>query len=150
MKEEINKIRNALDEHLSAINDNTLEIQGVYDFLNQLENKIDKLNMRLDQLQLNSNIPLPKTSITPLNQVEKKVFLILYTEEMPLNYNEIALRTNLSKAIIPDCLAGLSTKGIPLVRTFCNNQLFIKIEPQFKELQAKENLVNLSLQSFLE
>ncbi|MBI4983260.1 hypothetical protein HZC32_01310 [Candidatus Woesearchaeota archaeon] len=148
---ELGKVRQALEEHLSAINENTLEIQSLFDYIQEVEVKLEKLSQRLDQLQIAANNCSPsKPIISPLNQTEKKVFLTLYTEEMPLSYREIAGRAQVSLSVVPECVSSLAGKGIPLARTFCNDQIFIKIDPNFKELQAKENLINLSLQSFME
>jgi len=149
MNDEIHKIRQALEEHLGAINDNTTEIQALFDYLHEVEVKVDKLNQRLDTVQL-AFTDTPKFSITPLNQTEKKIFLVLYTEEAPLSYAEIAVKANISKAVIPECICSLGNKGIPLSRSFYNDQIFLKLGPRFKEMQAKENLVNLSLQSFMD
>ncbi len=153
MHSELQRIRQALEEHLNGINDNTQEIQSLFDYLQEMEIKLEKISQRMDQLQLGNSSATPITSkpaITPLNQMEKKVFLTLYTGEMALSYKEIAERTQLSCSVIPECISTLVGKGVPIVRNFCNDQILIKIEPGFKEMQAKENLVNLSLQSFME
>lgn len=140
-------IRQELDEHLSAINENTAEIQAVFDYLQELEVKVERLCQRLDQLQLGQEKIMDKP--LALTHLEKKVFLALYTEETPLSYQEIAVKCNLPVSLIPDCLSALVSKGIPLQRSFYTEKLFLKIDPKFKELQAKENLLNLSLQSFM-
>ena len=150
INKELEKVRQALEEHLSSINENTSEIQGVFDYLNGIEVKMDKLTQRLDQLQLNSSeCEEQKLNITPLNQIERKIFLTLYTEEIPMSYREICVRSGLPLSVITECVSSLFSKGIPILRSFCNNQLFVKISPSFKDRQAKENLVNLSLQSFM-
>ena len=154
MNKEWNKdfvaIRKRLEEHLSAINENTAEIQAMFDYLQELEIKVDKLSQRFDQMQLDLQLPRPKTIVAPLNQLERKVFLVLYTEEHMLSYPEIAEKAGISVSIVPECISSLIQKGIPFKRSFVGNQLFVGLEPQFKELQAKENVVNLSLQSFME
>ena len=48
------------------------------------------------------------------------------------------------------CVSSLAGKGIPLVRSHFNDKMFVKLEPEFKEIQAKQNLINLSLESFME
>ena len=85
-----------------------------------------------------------------LGQSLKKVFLVLYTEESPLSFQEIAGKAQLPVALISESISSLTSKGVPLVRSFFNDQQFVKLDPQFKEIQAKENVVNLSLQSFME
>lgn len=148
MQTEFQFIRQALEEHLSAINENTAEIQALFDYLQEMEVKVDKLSQRLDALQLSTE---KQSIVAPcsLNQTEKKVFLVLYTEEMPLTYAEIAVKANLAVAVVPECLSMLVAKGIHLQRSFANNQLFWKLDSSFKERQAKENIINLSLQSFM-
>jgi predicted transcriptional regulator len=147
---ELKKVRQALDEHLNSINDNTQEIQSLFDYLQEIEVKVEKLSQRLDQTQLNNQNSPVKPCVAPLNQMERKIFLTLYTAEMPLSYREISERSQISPTIVHECISSLTSKGIPLIRTFCNDQMFFKIEPVFKEVQAKENLINLSLQSFME
>ncbi|HLD80043.1 MAG TPA: hypothetical protein VJA18_05790 [Candidatus Nanoarchaeia archaeon] len=150
MNKEFGDIRKMLEEHLAAINDNTGEIQALFDFLQELETKVDKLSQRLDQTQLDFGLPRMKPVVAPLNQTERKVFLVLYTEESLVTYHELAQKANLSVSIVPECISSLIQKGIPFRRSFFENQLFVGLEPSFKELQAKENIVNLSLQSFME
>ncbi len=150
---ELKKVKQALEEHLTSINDNTQEIQSLFDYLQEIEVKLEKVSQRLDQVQINSEAQPAtqvKPMVTPLNQMEKKVFLTLYTGEMPLSYREISERSQVSPSIVHECISSLASKGIPLVRSFCNDQMFFKVEPAFKEVQAKENLINLSLQSFME
>ena len=150
LNQEVEAVRKVLEEHLSTINENTTEIQALFDFLQDIETKVEKVSQRLDQLQLNQGQPLAKPVITPLNQIEKKVFLNLYTEEMPLSAAEIASRANLSSSLVIECIGALAQKGGPLSRNFCQDQMFFKLDQAFKERQAKENLINLSLQSFME
>jgi DNA-directed RNA polymerase specialized sigma subunit len=152
MGAELKKVRQALEEHLNSINDNTTEIQSLFDYLQEVEVKLEKISQRLDQVQMSTEAqPIAvKPAVAPLTQMEKKVFLTLYTGEMPLSYREISERSGVAPSIVHECISSLVSKGIPLVRSFCNDQMFFKLEPLFKEVQAKENLINLSLQSFLE
>ncbi|HLD00521.1 MAG TPA: hypothetical protein VJC39_02150 [Candidatus Nanoarchaeia archaeon] len=147
MKHEIEQIKDILEEHLAAINENTAEIQSLFDYLHSLDVKVDKMIQRLDLMQINQPF---ERNISPLNQNEKKVFLVLYTAESPLNVSEVAARSFIQEAIAQEILTSLISKGIPMIRSYFNSQLFLKLDPQFKELQAKENLLNLSLQSFME
>lgn len=149
MKKEFQLIRQNLEEHLLAINENTLEIQALLDYLQEMEVKIEKLAQRLDSLQL-SNPGFEKPVIQPLNKMEERIFFVFYTEEKPLTFTELTMKTKLPRALIADCVSSLVQKGIPLQRSSFNDQLFFKLDRNFKELQAKENLVNLSLHSFLE
>jgi len=149
MTKKFDLIRTALEDHLKTINENSSEIQALFDYFKEFEIKVERLSQRLDQLQLNFDQPLEKNNVLPLDQMEKKVFLVLYTEEIPLSYVEIAQRSSLPNSLVPELVASLNNKGIPFVRSFVNGQVFLKIDTRFKDRQAKENLVNLSLQSFM-
>src|SRR3989338_3593784 len=132
--DEFVKIRQALEEHLSAINENTTEIQALFDYIQEMEVKMEKLSQRLDALQLTQNPIVSKPFISPLNQAERKVFLVLYTEEHALTYEEVAVKSGTHVAVVPETISTLGTKGVPLIRSFYNDQLFFKLDPQFKEL----------------
>ena len=147
---ELQQLRNTVDEHLSAINGNTQEITVLFDYLRELDAKFERLTQRLDNLQLSIGKPLEKPLITPLNHEEKKIFLQLYTENLPLTSGEIAVKVGLDITTVPDFISSLIGKGVPLQRSFANNQFFFSLDPHFKEVQAKENVINLSLQSFME
>jgi len=149
MKEKFEVIRNALEEHLSAINENTSEIQAMFDYLQELEIKVDKLSHRLDNLQLNTGGEIDKPVIQPLDHIERKVFLVLYTEDMPLSSREIGMKSRVPLSAVSECISSITDKGIPLLRSLVNNQIYFRLSPSFKEIQAKENLINLSLQSFM-
>ncbi|PIN87500.1 hypothetical protein COV12_03550 [Candidatus Woesearchaeota archaeon CG10_big_fil_rev_8_21_14_0_10_32_24] len=148
MEYEFATIRHALEEHLSSINENTSEIQALFEFLQEMELKVEKLNARIEELQLHHQHH-EEVKIAPLNHIERSVFLALYTEETPLAYEELAMKSELPLPIIQDCISSLINKGIPFQRTYLNNKLFLKLKPDFKERQAKENLINLSLNSFM-
>lgn len=142
------QIQQQLDEHLSTINENTSEVQALFDYLKEIDTKLDKLSQRVETLQL-SHSPLQKKPIS-LTQIERQVFVALYTEETPLSHQEIAVKANLPLSLVPECISSLIEKGVQFIRSFYGDKLFLKIDPRFKELQAKENLVNLSLRTFIE
>lgn len=148
MKEGLEAIKAALEEHLSSINDNTTEIQVLFDFLQDVERKVDGVSQRLDQLQVAQGTSVPQ-SIRPLYHEEKEIFLVMYTEEAPLTIEEISRKAGQSSAAVMECIAALSRKGIPVQRVFANDQFFFSLDKQFKERQARENIVNLSLASFM-
>lgn len=141
------ELKQQFEEHLSAINENTTEIQALFDYLREMDQKLDKLAQRVDSMQLSQPPPLPKT--LALTSLERQVFVALYTEESPLSFQEIAVKTGLPASLVPDCVSSLVNKGVPFARTFYGDKLFFKLDLHFKELQAKENIVNLSLESFM-
>ncbi len=149
MQNELDMVRQILEEHLSAINDNSTEIQALFDYLRELEIKFEKISQRLDRIQLAYPEEQEKLAVAPLDQQEKQVFLALYTEETPLSCAEIARKARVPPATVADCISSLIEKQVPLLRSMVNSLMFFKLAPSFKERQAKENLVNLSLTSFM-
>lgn len=147
LTDKFEKIEQQLEEHLSTINENTFEVQSLFDYLQQIESKVDKLSERLDQLQLFKEQQSQKN--LTLNQVESQVFFALYTEETPLSFTEIAVKANLPVSLIPECLSALAEKGVPFSRSFYGDKLFLKLDAKFKEQQARENMINLSLETFM-
>lgn len=141
------ELKQQFEEHLCAINENTHEIQALFDYLHEIDQKLDKLAQRVDQIQLSQQPAVSRNFA--LTQMEKEIFLSLYTEESPLCFQEIAVKTGLPTSLVPDCISALVHKGIPFIRTFYGDKLFLKLDPKFKEIQAKENIVNLSLQNFI-
>ncbi len=141
------ELKQQFEEHLFAINENTTEIQALFDYLHEIEQKLDRLAQRVDQMQLSPQPALSKNFA--LTQTEKEIFLALYTEESPLCFQEISVKTGLPASLIPDCISALVNKGIPFIRTFYGDKLFLKLDSRFKELQAKENILNVSLESFM-
>ena len=80
----------------------------------------------------------------------KKVGPLIFTKEESWFFRKDHLER---AALFYEKYGGLTlvlARFLPFIRTFVNDQIFLKLEPQFKELQAKENVVNLSLQSFME
>lgn len=153
IKEEINfpvsQIKEEIDEQLIAINENTQEIQSNFSFLLELDTKIDRLSQRLDKIELLLAEEPQKIELKPLNYPEKQVFCVLYTEEAPLTYEDIANNTGLSAALVREHISALIEKGIPLIKSYYQGRPFLKLDPSFKEIQAKENLVNLSLTTYV-
>jgi hypothetical protein len=150
VKGTLSQFREELDEHLLAINENTGEIQTNYTYVQDLHNKLDQLAARLDRIETLLEGQPQRFSVQPLTYAEKQVFLVLYTEESPLTYGEIAQKTGFSDALVQQYTTNLIEKGIPIIKSYFNSTPFMKLNPQFKEAQAKGNLLNLSLQSFVD
>lgn len=143
-------MREELDDHFAAINENTNEIQSNYAYVQKLENKIDQVLARLDRVEMLLEGQAQRPSIKPLTHAEKQIFLVLYTEEAPLTYSGIAGFTGCSEALVKHHIADLIEKGVPIVKSYFNGNPFLKLNPKFKEQQAKENIINLSLKSFVD
>lgn len=164
-KEELNKIKNVLrdsissinqefEEHLDSINENTNEIQANYEYLCDIDNKINKLNEKIEEIQLilskftgkSLELQPNHTKIEPLTKAEQKIFLAIYTEERPISYMEISKRMCMPLTLVREYVTNLIEKGVPIHKTYVKGRPFILMEKTFKDLQAKKNIVQIDQQ----
>ena len=150
LKEALKYIKTELDGHLDAINENTGEIQTSYECVNEVNDKLEKLTERIESieifLQQHSNFTaIEKTfDIKPLTKTEQHVFLVIYAledEKGLVSYADIIKKTGLSGYVVSEYIARLIEKGIPLMKKYLNNIPYIKLNPEFKRMQAKENIL---------
>jgi len=150
VRKELKRVKNELDEHLEAINQTTGEIQDSYGCINEISNKMEKLAERLERIELflqtNSNFIVEEGSfdVKPLTTTEQQVFLVIYAledEKGLVSYTEIRRKTGLPGYMVSEYIARLVEKGIPIIRKYVNNLPYIKLNPDFKRLQAKENIL---------
>ena len=164
-KEELNKIKKFLhnsvssinhefEEHLDSINENTNEIQANYEYLCEIDNKINKLNEKIEEIQLilskltgkKLELQPNHTQIEPLTKSEQKIFLVIYTEERPISYMEISKRMNTPLTLVREYVTNLIEKGVPVQKTYVKGRPYVLLEKSFKDLQAKQNVVQIDQQ----
>jgi len=150
LKEGLTSVKKELDEHLDSINENTSEIQTSYECMNEINDKLEKLAERTEAiemfLQKYSNFTAVERSfdIKPLAKTEQHVFLVIYAledEKGLVSYADIIKKTGLPGYVVSEYIARLIEKGIPLVKKYINNIPFSINNPEFKRLQAKENIL---------
>ena len=139
---DIEQVREELDEHLDAINSNTRELQASFDYVAEVEAKVDKLSEKLDTIMR----MLEQQPREHLNIREQEVFLILYQLEQFMSYQEIGQRLMLPQNTIQLLVDALIAKGIPILKRHEGSQVKIQIDPSFREQQTKENLLNINEQ----
>jgi len=157
LKKAFNTIKEEFDEHLSSINENTNEIQANYEYLCNIDSKIDKLNEKIEEIQLsikhlaNEKIADDNKKPAPnhifLTTREKEVFLALYTmaeEKGPITYKTIARRIGLTEFMAREYVTNLIEKGIPVIKKYLNQEVYLDIDQKFRHMQAKENLVDIN------
>ena len=142
------KVRSELDDHLQSINENANEIQSSHEYITKLEMKLEKLNEKVEELMILQNLTTEKQK-SKMNNVrltirEQEVFLILYTEENFLTYSKIAKKLGLTPSLVSSYVTNLIAKGVPIIKKFENNQAKVKLDTQFRKLQAKQNLLKIS------
>ena len=150
IKKSFSKLRNEMDEHLETINDNTKEIEEVYKYIFELEEKIEKLNERIDEVcmlvgkrQAYDEFMLKEK----LTFREQEVFLVLYTkteEDEPLSYRGAAKKTGLTESLVMECIEGLIAKGVPVIKKYVNNKTYLDLDSAFKQVQAKRNVLGIN------
>jgi len=144
-------VYNEFEDHLDAINENTNEIQTNFEYLCKLDNKITKLNERIDEIHLIlSKLTGKKTykkskleSIDPLTTKEKSVFLNLYTEQDPITYSSLAKKMKMPIPLLREYITNLLEKGIPIQKIYKNTRPYIFLDSKFKNLQAKQNILKI-------
>jgi predicted transcriptional regulator len=146
-------IKKEFEEHLQAINENTNEIQSNYEYLCEIENKINKLTERIDQIQFflqsNTNFIIDRIEnfeIKPLTRKEQYIFLVLYTledEKGIVSYLDITKKTGFTESLVRDYVTSIIEKGVPIIKRYINNRVYLKLDKEFKRLQAKENILKI-------
>jgi len=157
LKKAFNIIKEEFEEHLGSINENTNEIQANYEYLCNVDSKIDKLNEKIEEIQLFiKNLTSEKTIDDSKKQAynhiflttrEKEVFLALYTmaeEKGPITYKTIARRIGLTEFMVREYITNLIEKGIPVIKKYVNQEVYLDIDQKFRHMQAKENLVDIN------
>ncbi len=146
---ELEGVRDELDEHLEAINDNTTEIQQNHELLTDLERRFVMLANKVDTLLelLKPESAKKETfSVVPLSTKEKDVFFTLYsiTEDKEATYKDLAENLVCSEQLVASYIANLIEKGVPVVKRYVGKSVYLKLNEAFRQVQAKENLVGLN------
>jgi DNA-binding MarR family transcriptional regulator len=158
LRSEFSGIKNELNEHLQAINENTNEISANYEYVCEIEAKLDRISERLDKMQMflenNSGFCLEnrgKFQVRMLNEKEKQVFLAIYTMEDHdgVTYSEIAEMLSMSEQLAGNYVTSMIQKGVPVIKRYVNGKPRLNLDQEFKTLQAKENILQVSLSEYL-
>lgn len=142
-------IKEELDDHRVAINENTTEIEANFEYIRALEQKIEALAKKVVELSALANGKKEQKTFlfSPLSNKEKEVFFVLYsqTQTQPFTtYKELGKKLNMSDSLVANYITNMLEKGIPLVKRYSEGVVFLKLDDEFKELQAKKNLVGVN------
>ena len=155
LKNAFNKVKEEMEEHLQAINENTNEITSNYEYICELEAKVEKLTERLDKMQMfieehiaakPAEAFVEAKKIKPLSRSEQDIFSALYVlqeEKGTVTYSDIAERTGIEEGEISVQISSMISKGIPISKKFIGNEPYLKLDKEFKTLQAKENVLHI-------
>jgi len=142
-------LREELDDHRAAINENTNEIQANHEYIRSVEEKLDKLHARIEELFLlvEGKKAEQKLEIQPLTRREQEVFQALYIvgEGIPfVSYRQLARKLNISETLISGLITNLIEKGVPILKKYDSGMAFVQLEPKFRQRQAKEVIIGLN------
>ncbi len=135
-------IKNELDEHLDAINQNTNEIQGLYEIISELENKLDTLAERLEhfEMQLHDNHRIN------LSEDEKKIFHVLYllSETKPfVLISELQEKLDMDAFVLDALINSMIAKGVGIEKLIKSGTVAYRLENTFRIIQTKNNVLNI-------
>jgi len=139
-------IKEEMNEHLNAINDNTNEIQANYEYLCEIDSKVEKLKEMLDSLLL-AQKEQKKYVVDKLTSNEQQAFIALYAleeEKGAVSYLDIAKKIGIPVNLVQTYVVNLIEKGIPVQKRYINNTAFLTLEPDFKSTQRRNNILNLN------
>jgi ABC-type transporter Mla subunit MlaD len=136
LKDALKEIRDELDEHLDALNQNTAEISAAHEYVSELDAKIEKLAERVDALQAlllaQTNTSGKAVRLTPR---EEDIFKVLINVSEPLTSVEIGRRSGLTGDLVAQTLFCLKQKGIPVLAQTLSEETFYALDAQFREAQ---------------
>jgi hypothetical protein len=145
--EKSDSIKDELGDHLDAINKNSNEIQTNYELISELNSKVEKLNEKIERLQMlleDKESEEEPVAITTLTFREQEVFLVMYTcGEQPLTYKDIAHKTGLTELLVQGYIINIIKKGIPIVKKYVNNKVYLSLDKEFRDLHTRKNIVKI-------
>lgn len=146
-------IREEFDDHLETINDNTIETQANYEYVVKVDEKLNKLTDRFDQMEswisrlTGVSIKEEEDDINiALTEPEKRVFLILYTaaDTELITYEKLAESLSENQFVVRGYITNILEKGVPVRKQYVNGQVLLSLDPNFKEKQAKRNILGIN------
>jgi len=149
LREAFRKIKEERDEHLESINQLTSELQTAFEYISELDSKHEKLKENMDELMIfkNSILLNDKSHFSNiiLSLDEQKLFLTLYVfgEKESLSWNFIIKKLDLNDNSFRLLLSSLLDKKIPITRERIGSEWYFNIDPRFREMQTKEQLIKI-------
>ena len=154
LKQAFDQINEEFSDHLQAINDNTNEIQANYEYLCELDSKIDKLGERIDEIVMLIKRTNPgmieeraNYTIKPLNTKEKEIFHAMYYLEEELGavtYQDISRKLGLPPSLVQAYITNLFAKGVPIQKRYRESKVFLSLDADFRQHQARENTIGIT------
>jgi hypothetical protein len=143
LKAAFKTIKEEMNVHLTTINQNTTEIQAIYEYMNELDAKIEKLNERIDELQMFISPEKQDSLSIELTHREQEVFLVIYAENNSITAKDVGRKLGFTDEMVNKYVYNMISKGIPILRQYKDGEMFILLDLKFKDLQARKNVLKI-------
>ena len=111
----------------------------------KLEERIDELELQLAEVTGKKVMSAEDFSNITLTPKEKEIFLILYSQSGDLfTLKTLSKALGFTEQMVRRHITNITDKGIPIVRKYFDNTVYLVLDPDFRNLQAKENIVQLN------
>jgi len=127
-----------LDDYRESINQHEEELRELYTVIEKLKEELDEHKLMLgNQTFFDTNLNLTFD--------EKRILLMLYASDCLLSKYDLSKKLRIDSCLIDGYFDDLSLKGVPIIKQkSLNNELFYSLDPKFKELQAKQNILQVT------
>lgn len=142
---EVQQLKEECEDHLQAINENTEELAHVQNSLELTDQKIEKLNSRIDNIHMMFNQLLWQTKIRiDLDMQEQMLFQLLCSYNDFLTGGFVAEKIQLPTAVMRETITALIDKGVPVMMKESEGTIFVKLEPEFRKLQRTNKIIKIN------
>jgi len=131
---ELQTVREELDDHLDTLNQNTTDINSLYEYLSELDVKMERLTERLDALQALLLAQTPVVKKQRLLPREEEVCSVLLSATEPLTSLEIGRRVGLTADVVAQTLFCLKQKGVEIVARVVEGETFYGVKERITVL----------------
>lgn len=132
VKNSFDAVREEMDDHLVAINQNTDELKIHSSFLNEMDNKLEMLNEKVESLHL----MLLQVMKSSLNDNEKKIVDVLDNSTSFLSCKDISVAAGVSELFVKAHLFSMICKGVPLKEKAIDSQSYFSLERKSEGTQT--------------
>jgi hypothetical protein len=150
LKSAFSKVSIELDDHREAINANTNEMSALYEHICKLESTIEKLTERIDEISMfhvkKTECPESQDfSIVTPTKHEKEAFLALYSaNDRNSSLKDLARRIGRTIEQTHMLFSNLIGKGVPVKIYSVDEEKFVYLDPEFKSLQTRHNVMSIN------
>jgi biotin operon repressor len=144
IKKAFKAVKDEMNMHLDTINQNGSEIQSIYECLNEIDIKIEKLNERIDGIQMYVAPANDEATFSiDLTHREQEVFLVIYAENNTISAKDIGRKLGFSDEMVNRYIYNIISKGVPLLRQYKDGEVIVSLDLKFKDLQTRKNILKI-------